>query len=559
MKAIYVLLAMLLVSNCVAGLSIDVHKSVDKTTIEPGERLNYTLYYNITQNVADVVYLNDTLSDSVSFLSCSPSYTNLSGGIVSWLFTNVSIGNYKIFLNVTVDSGAEGEIENNFTLEICSFVTNSTWDTTGDWDSGTKNNITTETDRYNQSAGCIELDFPYASKDNYLKNYWRLEANATNEPDETGNETASRATGSHEPTYNESGIYGGCYYFYDDALICGSGTDFYFNDGESFSLCAWFNSDVVSYSTLGIICGMYRSGYDLYELLIQMDGNNNVIEFHLRDGISGGGSTHTIAVDSIDTGYNDGLWHLAVGTFDGTDNSSLYVDGVYQDSVISDVNDIDPVFNDFMVGTRDDAYNRNFHGSIDEVKIYRGKCLNLSEIVKMYNDKKKYVVSGDFASNCSYLWVAQKATNETIHYINISMSNGDDNHYIDKIEILDCSTNDTITTCNTNISSNITLNDTYFDLGLEDTDTDVKFRLYLVGNGSSTISVDYIEIKTAPFNISISRTSNTISVLSIYIEPEETSLFDQLLPIILLGIVIAIVYKMFLLLKNSFKSARGAG
>ena len=80
--------------------------------------------------------------------------------------------------------------------------------------------------------------------------------------------------------------------------------------------------------------------------------------------------------------YNDGLWHFAVVTGDGTSTRG-YVDGVLQ--VTQTANSSTITSTTFSIGATGGTFAQRFTGSIDEVRVY-GAVLNASAIKKMYAD-----------------------------------------------------------------------------------------------------------------------------------------------------------------------------
>jgi hypothetical protein len=141
-----------------------------------------------------------------------------------------------------------------------------------------------------------------------------------------------------------------------------------------FSVCAWTsytNVDdediVVKHSPCGINNG-YGLGAGRYV--------PNALSFITPGGSCGG-------TDRINTptAYNDGKWHFAVGTYDGT-TSKLYVDGVLITSCSSGYGQ--KALGDILVGKAGTC--GSFHGSIDDVRIF-SRALTPSEIQALYNEK----------------------------------------------------------------------------------------------------------------------------------------------------------------------------
>jgi hypothetical protein len=159
-----------------------------------------------------------------------------------------------------------------------------------------------------------------------------------------------------------------------------------------FSVCAWTSftsvndeAIVVKHNPCGINNG-YGLGAGRYV--------RNAISFITPGGRCGG-------TDRINTpkAYNDGMWHFAVGTYDGT-TSRLYVDGVYITSCSSPYGQ--KAIGDILVGRAGTC--GMFHGKIDDIRIYN-RSLSVSEIQSLYNDGGYHPinVSTDLSSGFSDL------------------------------------------------------------------------------------------------------------------------------------------------------------
>jgi len=66
----------------------------------------YTIYYNNTGiQTAKELWLNDTLPSYLSFVSASPTPSNVSGNVIRWHFTDVAVGTHSLTLTVKVLPG----------------------------------------------------------------------------------------------------------------------------------------------------------------------------------------------------------------------------------------------------------------------------------------------------------------------------------------------------------------------------------------------------------------------------------------------------------------------
>ncbi len=92
------------VSFTISRPVITVVKTVDKPVAQPGDTLNYTIYYNNTGSAnAAHVWVNDTLPDNVTFQSSSDPYESQTGNTYVWHFTDVAPGSHSFMITVTVD------------------------------------------------------------------------------------------------------------------------------------------------------------------------------------------------------------------------------------------------------------------------------------------------------------------------------------------------------------------------------------------------------------------------------------------------------------------------
>ncbi|MCK4949845.1 MAG: DUF11 domain-containing protein, partial [Thermoplasmata archaeon] len=92
------------VSFTVSRPIIAIVKTVDKSIAQPGDWLNYTIYYNNTGSAnAAHVWVNDTLPDNVTFQSSSDPYESQNGNTYVWHFTDVAPGSHTFTITVTVD------------------------------------------------------------------------------------------------------------------------------------------------------------------------------------------------------------------------------------------------------------------------------------------------------------------------------------------------------------------------------------------------------------------------------------------------------------------------
>jgi uncharacterized repeat protein (TIGR01451 family) len=74
-------------------------KTADVTTADPSDWINYTVTFaNAGGGNATNVYINDTISEDVDFLSSAPVYTSVSGRTYTWFFSLVGPGQTVVII-----------------------------------------------------------------------------------------------------------------------------------------------------------------------------------------------------------------------------------------------------------------------------------------------------------------------------------------------------------------------------------------------------------------------------------------------------------------------------
>ncbi|MBU3897236.1 MAG: right-handed parallel beta-helix repeat-containing protein, partial [Nanoarchaeota archaeon] len=350
---------------------------------------------------------------------------------------------------------------------------------TADFDSpAIKLNITTITDRYNQSANTIELDFPYAKKDSNLVSYWRLENNGN---DEVGTNTAT-VTGA---TFTSSGKFGGAYSFdgVDDDISVGIGSTL--NTPGDMAISVWVYPTVSKLQY--IACKQTSTGYNRNYCLL-LGATTNGISFIRADG------TATQAALGGNTSVILNQWNHIVAT-DNSKNSRLYLNGVdignltYTFTVTSNNNP-----NHLGWGSGDSTTVRHFAGIIDEVRYYN-RSLSATEVVELYNNGAKYIDTNWGSSQANWTSATQTMTaGNKLFNSTINLTTSDSNYNITKIEWLKSSDSSILASNETDITTTGLV--TYSDAnGLDSGDFDnivgdFKVKIYLDGNGTDTPVID---------------------------------------------------------------------
>jgi len=94
--------------------NITIEKTSDLTTAEPGDIINYTIYYNNTgSGEAGTVWINDTMSNGVTFVTSSAEANRT--GDCNWIFYNVGVDEHNFTISVQVNGGVpNGTILTNY-------------------------------------------------------------------------------------------------------------------------------------------------------------------------------------------------------------------------------------------------------------------------------------------------------------------------------------------------------------------------------------------------------------------------------------------------------------
>ncbi len=249
---------------------------------------------------------------------------------------------------------------------------------------------------YNAALTSTEVVTLYAGSepypcDNSCLGWWKLDEDSGTFADSAGTNEALSQYGSPAVTHNTEGIYKG-------GLRFASSTDtsgkyfLYNNDYNSLdsagatTLSAWFrNSETIATGT-GLAGKLSTANSSCQSYLHWQAVGSGGLSYSICD--DGGVSTETVTTGSM---YNDGLWHHAVGTWDGTTGSNnlrIYVDGkVVGQSSQSTVNVIktDDIA-DFAIGSnRLNMFTTNYFvsGFIDDVRLMN-RAMTASEIYEQY-------------------------------------------------------------------------------------------------------------------------------------------------------------------------------
>lgn len=149
------------------------------------------------------------------------------------------------------------------------------------------------------------------------------------------------------------------------------------------SIVAWFKTTATLANYRTLVSKWWSDGLDAaYALSFS---NNGILGFSLNNSAKVGLSATTVAGLVL----NDGSWHVAVGTWDGT-TARIYVDGVQRGSAAAPAGfgALADITYPVRIGT-DARYapstgDRYFEGLIDDVRIY-GRALEPQEVGLLFD------------------------------------------------------------------------------------------------------------------------------------------------------------------------------
>ena len=136
----------------------------------------------------------------------------------------------------------------------------------------------------------------------------------------------------------------------------------------NISVCLWFNAT----STNTNMRMFSNSNYGYY---LMMSAGTVIFTFY-----NSSAGTHS-AISPLT--YNDGLWHFAVGNYDGA-NVNIYVDGL----LVAQTPTTDAIYYSqerLRVGAQNDTFSQPYVGSIDEVRVYN-RALSATEVLSIYQN-----------------------------------------------------------------------------------------------------------------------------------------------------------------------------
>jgi len=90
---------------------IQVAKTASPSVAAPGSIITYTIYFNNTGSIsAWRVWINDTLSSDVTFITSSVPPSSSNGQIYRWIFSNVGVGAHSFTITVRINANPSSPI-----------------------------------------------------------------------------------------------------------------------------------------------------------------------------------------------------------------------------------------------------------------------------------------------------------------------------------------------------------------------------------------------------------------------------------------------------------------
>lgn len=335
--------------------------------------------------------------------------------------------------------------------------------TTSEWDEGTKNNTTTSTDRYNQTDNTLELDFPYADKDQNLLSYFRFENNVT---DLTGNATITENLAD----YTSSGKFGGAYDF-----TASNGDDMTFAHNDDWN----FTSDfTITFWLKGTGNTQYKRLFSKYEPGIkgfEITANEGNITMGVRSPSSG-----YLFVSSTSNKCDNDTWAF-VACRRSDSYSFIYINGVEEVATLTTSGDLSSTALPRLCRHTSIDDTHNYDGIVDELKIYDTN-LSTAKILELYNSGNRYKSEGNYTSKYIDLPSSKELNN-----ISYAFNTVHANACIDKVEILYASNDTHISTATGDITSNSTISTSDFNQSFSLTSgQNITIKTYLKGNNTET-------------------------------------------------------------------------
>ncbi len=347
-----------------------------------------------------------------------------------------------------------------------------TIDTTADFDAGAENGTATITQNPGTTAAdTLELKNAEITPDANTVGLWHMdEGSSGTTADSSGNGNTGTISGA---TWNSSGMFGNSLAFNGSTDYVDVGNNPSLSPSNALTVTAWVKYNVINRNT---------AIYSNSEIINIAVSNSDNAFFYLTD------VNYWVMPAGAIGNINNGQWHQLVFTYDsagGANNMRVYADGILKQQTTA-TGTLAPTSHHTKLGVWADAYYW-YDGTMDDVAIYN-RSLSADEITARYNSGLKYHTSGNWTSATQTM-----PSGKQLYDLSLTVSGGGTSD-ISKVEVLDSSDNSVITTCTTPITANTVLTAADFDNGFGGTmNKNLKLRLYLVGDGASSIAIEDIQ------------------------------------------------------------------
>ncbi len=293
----------------------------------------------------------------------------------------------------TLTSGLKNDSVATITNDYLTFTQNTPWDTftQGDWNEGSHNGTSADRDNNSGQLGIGYVNDTFSSN---LAGFWRLDRTSGDAQDYSGN--SHHGTVQNSVSRGSEGVFGTNAFTFDssDDDDVEISHDSQLSISDTVTVAAWVKT---------------TDGGDEGFVSKANSGESNMVEYSLMMGACGaskgvvqmttadsGGATCGNNLVSTSNTYNDGNWHLFVGTRDAsTGNVSIYVDGELKNSITGDTNNPSDT-GDVHIGVRHNG-NGRASADIDEAMIL-DKTLSPSEVKELYRWGRDGTFNGNYTS-----------------------------------------------------------------------------------------------------------------------------------------------------------------
>ncbi len=291
-------------------------------------------------------------------------------------------------------------------------VGDSTYDFEGDVD---------EFKLYNRTLTASEISDLYNQyQPSGLVSYWKFDGDSN---DEIGSNDLTGTNASY-----------GAGKFGQGAVFDGSSTRVFTGNAVNTlpkTLNLWFKTSSTAQDAVLVMTGRHN--------------DDSTIEFSIyntHNDLYFANQHHTVTLHGISSYISTNVWNMVTVEMDSSHNVKVYINGVDKTSNLIDYSYMWNEADNVVVGAREysGSWSRLFNGTIDEVQIYN-RSLTASEVSQLYKNSVKYKWSGSWLSENVSTNSIERVNNISLYYENV-----DSNTYIDKVELINASDDNVLTT-----------------------------------------------------------------------------------------------------------------